>query len=226
MLNIIFTEASLELVPKEIMKHPSVKRNAKRRKKPPEETLLERSLHHYAMEHILDSHKRGRPDILHFCLLLAMGSPLNRQEKLRVYINTLNNQSIQVNSALRPPRDCFRFNRLMEQLFINGSVPPQSQEPLMSLKQECLKNQLNRISPSMTLALSSHGKPSNFKKVASMLSQEKSPAIIIGAYPRGSMNSCVLRQADEVFSVYPEPLEAWTITSRIIYEFEKVDLSE
>jgi rRNA small subunit pseudouridine methyltransferase Nep1 len=224
MLNMIFTEASLELVPKEIIKHPSVKRNAKRRKKPPEETLLERSLHHYAMEHIPDSQKRGRPDILHFCLLLAMGSPLNHQGKLKVSINTLNNHSILVNSTLRPPRDCFRFNRLMEQLFINGSVPPQSQEPLMSIKREYLKKQLNRISPSRTLALSSHGKPSTFKKVASTLSQEQSPAIIIGAYPRGPMNPCVLTQADEVYSVYPDPLEAWTITSRIIYEFEKANL--
>jgi rRNA small subunit pseudouridine methyltransferase Nep1 len=217
----IFTEASLELVPREIIKHPSVKRNAKRRKKPPEETLLNRSLHHYAMNRIPDSQKRGRPDILHFCLLIAMGSPLNRLGYLNVSINTLNNYSIMINSAMKPPRDCLRFNSLMEQLLINGAVPPQGEEPLMIFKRECLKEQLGRISPSITIALSSHGKPSTFEKVASILSQEQTPAILIGAYPTGPMNPSVLKQADEIYSVYYDPLEAWTITSRIIYEIEK-----
>ena len=225
MLNMIFTEASLELVPREIHKHPSVKRNAKRRKKPPEETLLNRSLHHFAMDRIPDSQKRGRPDILHFCLLIAMGSPLNRLGNLNVTINTLNNYSIMINSSMKPPRDCLRFNSLMEQLFINGAVPPQAEEPLMFLKREYLKEQIDRISPSMTLALSSHGKPSTYEKVASILTQEQSPVILIGAYPTGPMNPNVLKQADEVYSVYHKPLEAWTITSRILYEFEKTKVN-
>ena len=97
MLNLVFTEAALELVPREILRHPSVKRNAKRRKKLPEKTLLDRSLHHYAMDRLSNAEKRGRPDILHFCLLLTMGSPLNRMGKLRVSINTLNDYFIDVN---------------------------------------------------------------------------------------------------------------------------------
>jgi rRNA small subunit pseudouridine methyltransferase Nep1 len=221
MLNLVFTEASIELVPSNISTHPSVKRNAKRRKKQPEETLLERSLHHYAMDRIPDSNKRGRPDILHFCLLISMGSPLNHFGKLKVSINTLNNYSISVNPTLRPPRDCLRFNRLIEQLLVKGLVKTKSDQILMELKKENFKEQLNRISPSLIIALSSHGKPSTFETVANRLAQEKKPAVLIGAYPHGPMNPAILNLANDVCSVSSKSLEAWTITSRIIYEYEK-----
>jgi rRNA small subunit pseudouridine methyltransferase Nep1 len=220
MLNLVFTETSLELVPNEILMHPSVKRNAKRRKRAPQETLLDRSLHHYAMDRLPNAEKRGRPDILHFCLLLAMGSPLNRMGKLKVEANTVNGFRIEVDPATRPPRDCLRFNNLMEQLLINGAVPLEG-EPLMRVSRSTLPDQMRKINPSRTIALSNHGKESSFEKVASLLSKETSPAVFIGAYPTGPMKSEVLDLADEVYSVYPESLEAWTVTSRIIYEYEK-----
>jgi rRNA small subunit pseudouridine methyltransferase Nep1 len=220
MLNLIFTETALELVPQEILQHPSVKRNAKRRKRPGEETLLDRSLHHYAMDRLPNAEKRGRPDILHVCLLLALGSPLNRLGKLRVEANTVTGFSIEIDPSTRPPRDCFRFNSLMEQMLINGAVPTEG-EPLMRLSRNRLSDQMRRIQPTKTIALSSHGKSSSFEKVAEILAKEESPAVFIGAYPSGPMKSEVLGLADEVYSVYPESLEAWTVTSRIIYEFEK-----
>ena len=131
-MNLIFTETALELVPREILLHPSVRRNAKRRKKAAEETLLDRSLHHYAMDKLTNAEKRGRPDIIHICLLLTMGSPLNRMGKLNVSISTVNGFEIEVDASTRPPRDCIRFNGLMEQLLINGAVPVEG-EPLMKL---------------------------------------------------------------------------------------------
>lgn len=221
MLNLVFTETALELVPMEILQHPAVKRNAKRRKKAPEETLLDRSLHHYAMDRLPNAEKRGRPDILHICLLLAMGSPLNRLGKLSVSANTVNGFSIDVDPETRPPRDCIRFNNLMEQLLINGAVPPKG-KPLMKLSRKKINEHVRDIKPSRTIALSSHGKASSFEKVAQMLGEEETPVVFIGAYPSGVMSDDVLDLADDVFSVYPEMLEAWTVTSRLIYEYEKL----
>lgn len=220
MLNLLFTETSLELVPEEILLHPSVRRNAKRRNKRPEETLLDRSLHHYAMDKLRDSEKRGRPDIIHFCLLLAMGSPLNRMDKLRVSFNTINGFSVYVDPSARPPRDCIRFNNLMEQLLIHGAVPIEG-EPLMRLTREYLGKQVQRLDPSRVIALSSHGEQSSFEEIAKMLAIESNPVVFIGAYPTGPMSPKVLELVDEVYSVYPESLEAWTVTSRIIYEYEQ-----
>jgi rRNA pseudouridine-1189 N-methylase Emg1 (Nep1/Mra1 family) len=45
--------------------------------------------------------------------------------------------------------------------------------------------------------------------------------VLIGAYPKGAMKAETLDLADEVYSVYPESLEAWTVTSRIVYEYER-----
>ena len=221
MLDLVFVETSLELVPPEILRHPSVKRNAKRRGKRAEETLLDRSLHHYAMDKLSDAEKRGRPDILHFCMLEAMGSPLNRKGQLRLWANTLQGYNVEVAPSTRPPRDCFRFNSLMEQLFVNGKVPTDSNEPLMKLSKASLGDLIKRTSPSKVIALSSHGKSSNFPDVAKLLLDEESPMVLIGAYPKGAMKAETLDLADEVYSVYPESLEAWTVTSRIVYEYER-----
>jgi len=115
-LSLVLVEAALELVPAEILGHPSVRRNAKRRGKRPEETLLDRSLHHYAMTGLPGQEKRGRPDILHFCLLEAMGSPLNRSGNLRVWVSTQRGRLIEVDPSTRPPRDCNRSKSLMERV--------------------------------------------------------------------------------------------------------------
>ena len=81
---------------------------------------------------------------------------------------------------------------------------------------------VKKLAPSRSIALSSHGKPSSFEKVAKILTEEPNPAVFIGAYPKGPMSNEVLDLADEVYSVHPEPLEAWTVTSRMIYEYEKL----
>jgi len=221
MLHLVFVEAALETVPLGIIGHPSVRRNAKRRKKPPGETLLNRSLHHSVMDRIPDGHKRGRPDIANICLLEALGSPLNREGRLSTWIHTFGGYSIEVSPEARLPRDCNRFNSLVEQLFANGVVPPGSEKPLMRLTQQSLETLKAEISPTLTVALTSHGEPSDLEAVATRLASEESPAVFIGAFPHGSMTEETLALADEAISIYPEPLETWVVTSRLIYEYEK-----
>jgi rRNA pseudouridine-1189 N-methylase Emg1 (Nep1/Mra1 family) len=84
------------------------------------------------------------------------------------------------------------------------------QQGLMALKTE--------ISPTLTVALTNHGEPSDLKVVASRLASEEFPAVFIGAFPHGSMAKETLALADEAISIYPETLEAWVVTSRLIYE--------
>ncbi len=221
MLHIIFVEAALETVPPEILRHPSVKRNAKRRGKKPEETLLNRSLHHAAMARLPKGHKRGRPDITNICLLEALGTPLNIEDKLRVWVHTLGGHSIEISKKARLPRDCNRFNSLVEQLFKEGKVPPEGGEPLMTIEKMGLGRLLEKIRPTRTVALTSHGEPSDLEDLCRALSNEKNPAVLIGAFPHGPMRDETLSFADERVSIYPEVLEASVVTSRLIYEFER-----
>jgi len=221
MLNILFAETALELVPRQIIKHPSVTRNAKRMGKKPESCLLDRSLHHHAMLRLPDSEKRGRPDIIHFCLLEALGTPLNKKGGLSLISQTYDNNSIFISPEVRLPRDCHRFNSLMEQLLTEYQVPQAPELPLLKLEKMTINQVKESIKPTKTIALTSHGKLSNFKEVCKEISVEPKPLVLIGAYPSGPMNNETLTIADEQISIYPEALEAWVVTSRLIYEFEQ-----
>ena len=221
MLNLLFVEASLELVPRKISRHPSVTRNAKREGKSPEEVLLDRSLHHHAMLSLPEAEKRGRPDIIHFCLLEALGSPLNRMGGLTVWAHTQAGVAIEVARDVRVPRDCLRFNSLMERLLVDGKVPPATEKPLMRVHAVSLGEIKARIKPSRTVALTSHGAQARLDDLCVRLAAEESPLVFIGAYPHGPMQPETLSQADEAVSIYSEPLEAWTVTSRLVYEYEK-----
>lgn len=221
MLNLILVEAALETVPPSIQHHPSVRRNAKRRRKQPQETLLNRSLHHAAMRSLPNSQKRGRPDIVHFCLLEALGAPLNLEGGLRVWVYTVGGYAIEVAPEARLPRDCRRFNSLMEQFFAEGRVPPQEGKPLLLLRRMSLLMLKEEIDASCTVALTSHGRPTTLEEVCRRLVKEENSAVFIGAYPSGPMEDETLYLADEAVSIYPEALEAWVVTSRLIYEFER-----
>jgi rRNA small subunit pseudouridine methyltransferase Nep1 len=225
MFSLILVEAALETVPPSIQHHPSVRRDAKRRGKRPTETLLDRSLHHEAMKGLTNSQKRGRPDIVHFCLLEALGAPLNLEGGLRVWVHTVGGYAIEIAPEARLPRTSPRFNSLMEQLFTEGRVPPGGGAPLMSLNRIGLENLLYGIGASPVIALTSHGKPTCFEELCKGLAGAENPAVLIGAYPSGPMEDETLSLADEAASIYHEPLEAWVVTSRLIYEFERASRS-
>ena len=77
MMHLVLADSELELVPKKIIKHPAVVKGKSK--------ILDVSLHHTAMKILKDWRRRGRPDIVHFFLLLANDSILNKEGKLRVY---------------------------------------------------------------------------------------------------------------------------------------------
>ncbi|MEM4363521.1 MAG: hypothetical protein QXT90_05715, partial [Candidatus Caldarchaeum sp.] len=85
-LFLLLVEAAVETVPEEIQNHPAVLKDAGRRGKKPSQVLLDRSYHHWAMKTLKDGQKRGRPDIVHFSLLEALGSPLNMKGLLETYV--------------------------------------------------------------------------------------------------------------------------------------------
>jgi len=110
-LTIILAECGLELIPKEIRKHPAIQRNLKRENYSSQ--LLDNALHHSAMVKLKNVGKRGRPDITHSCLLNALGSPLNKSGNLKLYIHTLNNKIFEFNPQIKIARNYNRFKGFM-----------------------------------------------------------------------------------------------------------------
>jgi len=226
LLILILAECALEPIPRGLWRHPTIKRHSKRRGKPPQVILLDRSYHHSAMKNLKESEKRGRPDIIHFALLEALGSPLNKEGLLQVYVHTINDYVITVNPEARLPRNYNRFIGLMEQLFESEKVPSTGQT-LLRLEHKTLPKLLQEIKSDYVVAFSRKGSPKTLEEAVSKLLHKERPAVIIGGFPHGHFSETTIRLASEVVCIDPGMFETWTLTSRVIYEYEcVVSLSE
>lgn len=221
MLTLILAESALETIPESLWNHPAIRKYSKQHGKHPKFTLLDRSYHHTTMKTLQFNQRRGRPDIVHFALLEALGSPLNKEKLLKIYVHTIDDHVMSVNPETRLPRNYSRFVNLVEQLFEFKQVPPNSQKPLLSLKQETLAHLLGEVRPSHVLALSRIGQPRVLENVISSLAKTKAPAALIGGFPEGHLSKTTLQLADETVCIDPEMLETWTVVSRVVYEFER-----
>ncbi len=222
MFTLVLVESALETIPKQLWSQPTIKKYADLHRKHPRFIMLDRSYHHSAMKKLEHNEKRGRPDIVHFALLEALGSPLNKERLLQVYVHTCNNYVISVNAETRLPRNYNRFVSLMEQLFEAGQIPPEQNEaPLLKLRPQTLAQLVHEIHPSRILAFSRLGKRRTLEETISKLAEKKSPAVFVGGFPRGHFSDATTKLADEIVSIDLETLEAWTLASRVIYDFER-----
>jgi rRNA small subunit pseudouridine methyltransferase Nep1 len=221
MLNLVVAEASLETVPTEILNHPQIQKYAKKHGKEAKLVLLDKSYHFEAMSKLKNKEKRGRPDITHFILLEALGSPLNLEGMLRVYVHTLNNFVIQVKPETRLPKNYNRFVGLIEQLFEAKKVPVKG-EPLLTLRRLSLKELLEKIKPTYVVALTRLGEPQTLIQTAKKLAEQKNPVVLVGGFPHGHFSNQTLKLANEKISIDPSGLDAWIVVSRILSAYEIV----
>ena len=221
MLNLILVESALEIVPKKIWSHPAVRRHSKKMKKPSKQLLLDRSLHHSAMKNLKDAHKRGRPDIIHFSLLEAISSPLNKEGLLKIIIHTNQNYMIRVNPKIRLPKNYNRFTGLIEQLFEQGKVPIKG-EYLLKIEQKNIQKVFEEIDSNYILAFSRAGKRITLEDAISPLLKKKNPTVVVGGFPHGHYSEIINQLLDEIVSIDFEMIETWTMISRIIYEYERL----
>lgn len=220
-MKVILAEAAIELVPPEIARHPAIKKSAARRNKKPTNMLLDISLHYHAMRKLREKEKRGRPDILHVSLLELLSSPLNIEGKLRTYVHTYGDYGIIIDPSTRIPRNYNRFVGLIEQLLSEGKVPPDSDKPLMTAFPATFETLLKTINAKATIILSEDGKLESPENICKH-SLERDLPIVIGAFPHGNFSQEVIATAEEIYSIYHKPLDAWVVASRIIYACEKL----
>jgi len=220
-LILLIVEAAVELVPESIWDHPAVRAYAARRGKKPWEVLLDRSYHHAAMKKLPEAEKRGRPDIVHFILLEALGSPLNKRGMLEVYIQTRSGHVIWVNPKTRLPRVYERFKGLIEKLYREPVVEADG-EVLLKMEEKSLSQLIKHLKPDLRILLSENGELMRWSAFGKLLNSLEKPLVMIGGFPRGDFHKETMDNADEVISIWPEALEAWIIASRIISLAEQV----
>ena len=220
MLHLILADSELEQVPREIANHRVIQRLARRRGRRPTELLLNSSLHFPAMRKLPDADRRGRPDIVHICLLLALDTPLNREGLLRIYVHTRHNKLITVDPSVHLPRMYYRFEGLMEHLFLTGGAPPEN--PLLHLENASLKSLLERLKPKKVVTFSERGERKRSNEIFGGLSKEEDVCVIVGGFPHGDFLSDVEELSDELVSIDPELLCAPTVLMRAIFAYEDI----
>ena len=219
-LILVIVEAAVELVPEEIRGHPSVRAEAKRRGKRVDEILLDRSYHHAAMKNLPENWKRGRPDITHFTLLEALGSPLNRLGLLETYVQLRDGHIIWINPETRLPRVYERFKGLIEKLYKQPIVEA-DEKILLKMERKTLKNLIDELRPDLKILLSEDGEEVGWKELGELVTSHQRPMIMVGGFPRGDFSPETKKHADKIVRIWPTPLEAWTATSRILCIIEQ-----
>ena len=216
MMHIVLADSELELVPREIQGHPAVVKHAKSRRKRPSNMLLDSTYHHQAIrsKYGNEAERRGRPDIVHFFLMNAQESVLNRERKLRVYVHTRNNDVIHISPQTRLPKSYSRFVGLMENLFHNQCVP-NCDSPLLWIERMSLQSLTSKIG-AKTVVLS---EKCNYVPLKSYAMPED-VTFIIGGFPAGDFLSNV-QFADECISIYPSTLMAWVTAYEVLTEYER-----
>ena len=154
-LIIVLIECGLELIPKQIRNHPAVKKNLSSRIYSSQ--LLDNALHFSAMKKLENFEKRGRPDITHICLLNALGSPLNKNGHLLLYIHTIHNKIFRINPNIRIARNYNRVKGLIAKLLIDDSIETKNSTLIERFKCN-LKELIDKFENSELYLFSSKGK--------------------------------------------------------------------
>ena len=218
MLNIILSESSLELIPKEMHNHPSVTSYSKKFKKSVSNTLLDNSWHFGAMKGLENEIKRGRPDIIHLTLLSLCTTPVFYKNKIKVFVHTVNDEVISINNNTRLPKSYHRFQGLMEKLFLTKKIESED-EILMEMKNSSLSQLVSKIKPTQIIGLTTQGQKISLDKLVKQI--EENSCIILGGFQKGHFSNETEKIIEESFSINDSSLEAHLVASRLAYEYEK-----
>ena len=222
-LTFLIAESAIELIPEELIHHPVIIKYAKRRRKNPSECLLDDSIHFRAMRNLKDNKRRGRPDIIHLCLLEAIGSPLMVENKLEIAVHTYQDQLLTFSKNVRIPRNYSRFCGLMEQLLVKGKVPPESENPLIKTEKNIpIKDYVERAKPTNIIGFSRKGELKKPSEISKDTLKEENTLLIVGGFPQGSFKQETIKIMNKIISIYPKPLEAHIVISRILGAYEEL----
>ena len=216
-LTIILAECGLELIPKEIRKHPAIQRNLKRDNYSSQ--LLDNSLHHSAMVKLKDVGKRGRPDITHSCLLNVLGSPLNKSGNLKLYIHTLNNKIFEFNPQIKIARNYNRFKGLMAKMLRENEIRIK-ELLLISQFNGNLRDLVKSFKKKEIVIFSSRGELVKYHLDLFDKDLTKNYIIIIGGFQKGYFAEDVLNLSDKIVSISNYSLDAWVAVNKIVSFYE------
>ncbi len=218
MIFLILAESGLELVPSNLQEHVSVISHAHKLRKDPSKILLDNSWHFAAMKGIKDEIKRGRPDLVHFCILEATTIPLYKKNKIKIYIHTTDDKVIYFGDNVNIPKSYHRFEGLMEKLFLEKTIEANG-NVLLKIKEKSFSDLIDEIKPSKVVGFSTRGKKNSYENT--VLEMPEDCCLVVGGYQKGHFSDMVQRRIDQLVSIGDSSFEAHVVVARILYEYEK-----
>lgn len=219
MISLILAEAELERVPTQIISHPSVRIQAKQKRKPASHLILDASLHHTAMKSLPQGRRRGRPDITHIYLLCVLESIANKERMIKnIIIHTRNDEAIYIHPETRIMRNFPRFIGLMEQLFEKHHIQVGKTTLLQLQENTSLKEILKNLNADHIMICSDTGERTDLNEYFTKVQKSNTDHIscIIGGFPSGSFHNDILSFSDHVVCLYHEKLTAWTTANEVL----------
>jgi len=218
MISLILSESALELVPSALEHHPSVVSHARKLGKHSSEILLDNSWHFAAMKGIENEMKRGRPDLVHFSVLEATTIPLYLQNKIKLYIHTVDDKVISFGQNVHVPKSYHRFEGVIEKLYQEKKIIS-NDNVLLEIKDQTFSELLNEINPSKVIGFSTNGKLGSYEKIAKEILENS--CIIVGGFQKGHFSDAIENKINDLYAIGDESFEGHVVVSRILYEYEK-----
>lgn len=217
-LTIILAESELERIPQSIFRHPQIKSYAKKRNDNASQLLLDATYHHAAMRELPEWSRRGRPDIVHRCVLYVLDSWANAQGLIKIYVHTRNDEVIWINPKTRLPRQYNRFIGLIEQLFKEKEILT-SDDILLTCSKKSLK-ELLREQIGDTILFWEQGQKYTIYDIINS-KKNLSFTIVLGGFPHGDFHQAS-SLIDQKISVEDAPFTASYLLAKTIINYEQV----
>jgi len=219
MISLILTESSLELIPSELKHHPSVVSHARKLGKHPSEILLDNSWHFSAMKGLDNEMKRGRPDLVHFSILEATTIPLYLQNKMKLYVHTVDDKVISFGENVHIPKSYHRFEGVIEKLYQEEKVTTKDNDILLEIKERTFSELIEEINPSKIIGFSTTGIQSTYEKIAKEI--DDNTCIVLGGFQKGHFSDSIENKITDLYSIGDESFEGHVVAARMLYEYEK-----
>lgn len=208
MLTLIVAEAELELMPRALLANPRVVARAKKRRRAPSHLVLDQAFDHDAMRGLEDGDRRGRPDIVHMALLLALDSVLARRGAVRVLVHTRSDELIRVRPELRIMRNQAKFVTLAEDLLRQGEVPVGA--PLLTLERgRTLESVVHAEARGARVLMDVGGELARGARFAEWMAAGDL-TVVVGGFPRGAFRQARPEWFDHVVRVADVELTVWS----------------
>jgi rRNA small subunit pseudouridine methyltransferase Nep1 len=170
------------------------------------------------MKGIENEMKRGRPDLVHFSILEATTIPLYLQNKMKLYVHTLDDKVISFGKNVHIPKSYHRFAGVIEKLYQEKEITTKD-DVLLEIKDKTFSELLDEINPSKILGFSTAGNNSTYEKIAKDIPDDA--CIVIGGFQKGHFSDLIENKITDLYSVGDESFEGHVVVARMLYEYEK-----